>query len=127
MSLEEVNTKLDIVILSLDKILQLLNSNGDSRPMPQIPELRKYTGGELSSQDIFKLSKPLQTTYLILIKYAEASTDQIAHETGKQRPVESSLLNQLVQMGLATKYRKGRTVYFKISELETQEERENEP
>ena len=52
---------------------------------------------------------------LVMERLGEATTVDVARETGRSRSVESIHLNQLERMGYLEKYRKGRKIYFKIS------------
>ena len=52
---------------------------------------------------------------LVMERLGEATTVDVARETGRSRSVESIHLNQLERMGYLEKHRKGRKIYFKIS------------
>ncbi|KYH40839.1 MAG: hypothetical protein AYL32_009140, partial [Candidatus Bathyarchaeota archaeon B26-2] len=56
-------------------------------------------------------------TMLVMERLGEATTVEVARETGRSRSVESIHLNQLERMGYLEKYRKGRKIYFKVPQL----------
>ncbi len=72
---------------------------------------------------LLKFPDSLRQTMLAMDKLKEATTGQVAEETGRSRSVESIHLNQLERMGYIEKFRRGRKVYFKIP-LPPQERKE---
>jgi DNA-binding transcriptional ArsR family regulator len=64
---------------------------------------------------LFSLPSALRKTVMALYKLGEATAEDLAQETKRLRAVESSAANQLVRMGLLTKRREGRKVYFYIN------------
>jgi len=77
------------------------------------------TGTPGSSPDIsmdvetlLTLPDHLRKSAMTLSEFGEATAQQVARKTGRTRAAESDYLNQLVRMGLLTKRRKGRDVYF---------------
>jgi len=65
----------------------------------------------------------LRQTMLAMDRLKEATTGQVAEETGRSRSVESIHLNQLERMGYIEKFRRGRKVFFRIP-LPPQEKKE---
>lgn len=63
---------------------------------------------------LMKLPDSLRQTMFAMDKLREATTTQVAKETGRSRSVESIHLNQLERMGYLEKYRKGRKIYFRV-------------
>ncbi len=106
--LKLLNAKLDLIVKSNPKLLQIFET-------PNKPPLNPHT----DVLTLLKLSKKLQQTALALYKCERATADDIAKVTGRLRAVESASANQLVSMGYVKKKREGRTVYFSIEpELE---------
>lgn len=64
---------------------------------------------------LLALPDHLRKTALALGKLGEGRAEDVAKETGRERAVESSYLNQLVRMGYAKKKRRGHEVWFQIS------------
>ena len=63
---------------------------------------------------LMRLPDSLRLTVFAMDKLREATTTQVAKETGRSRSVESIHLNQLERMGYLEKYRKGRKIYFRM-------------
>ncbi len=63
---------------------------------------------------LMRLPDSLRLTIFAMDKLKEATTTQVAKETGRSRSVESIHLNQLERMGYLEKYRKGRKIYFRM-------------
>lgn len=78
--------------------------------------MSQVTNAELYT--ILNLPKNLQTTAAALIKLGVATASQVAACTGKSRPTECNLLNQLARMHIATRitrlknHRGRRRLYF---------------
>jgi predicted transcriptional regulator len=69
----------------------------------------------VEAQDLlFLLTLPehYQKTVMSLVPSQAATAQDIADRTGRARAVESMYLNNLATMGIVSKERKGRTVYF---------------
>ena len=66
----------------------------------------------LTPQDLLILPGPLQDTAKALIPLRISTADEISKKTGKQRAVESSYLNQLVERNYCRKIRIGRKIFF---------------
>lgn len=63
---------------------------------------------------LMRLPDSLRLTIFAMDKLKEATTTQVAKETGRSRSVESIHLNQLERMGYLEKYRKGRKIHFRM-------------
>jgi DNA-binding transcriptional ArsR family regulator len=63
---------------------------------------------------LMRLPDSLRLTIFAMDRLKEATTSQVAKETGRSRSVESIHLNQLERMGYLEKYRKGRKIYFRM-------------
>lgn len=59
------------------------------------------------------LSPALRKTLEALSQLGSATAEEVASLTGRTRPLESVYLNQLVQMGLVEKERRGQKIYFR--------------
>ncbi len=75
-----------------------------------MPEL----GDALDVMTLLSLPDHLRKSAMVICRVNEATADEVAEETQRARAVESSYLNQLVNMGHLKKRRKGRRVYFYI-------------
>lgn len=63
---------------------------------------------------LLSLPNSLKKTVMALYKLGDATAEDLARETKRLRPVESSAANQLVRMGFLRKRREGRNVVFYI-------------
>jgi len=63
---------------------------------------------------LMRLPDSLRLTIFAMDRLKEATTSQVAKETGRSRSVESIHLNQLERMGYLEKYRKGRKIHFRM-------------
>lgn len=63
-------------------------------------------------KDLLQLPKHLQRTAITLGKLGRATASQVAENTGIARAIESSYLNQLIELKLARKERVRRFIYF---------------
>jgi len=68
----------------------------------------------ISTKDLLALPDSLRKTMMGIQSLKEATTMEVAENTGRTRSVETIYLNQLVRMGYVTKNRKGRKIYFKV-------------
>jgi hypothetical protein len=98
--LHEINVK-------LDKLLpQEISNNGSDNSLFE----------SLDVMTLLSLPDHLRTTATTLVELQSATANDVAKMTHKERAVESNYLNQLSRMGHVNKYRKGRKVYFSVSE-----------
>jgi hypothetical protein len=63
---------------------------------------------------LLSLPTALRKTVMAVYKLGKGTAEDLAHETKRLRPVESSTANELVRMGLLAKKREGRKVVFFI-------------
>jgi hypothetical protein len=111
-----VNQKIDTLIDLSAKILK----NGQrkwattGRKNGDVSELQ-FTPDAMS---LLSLPMSLRKTVMVLYKLEKATAEDLARETGRLRAVESAAANQLVRMGILSKKREGRDVYFYIETLE---------
>ena len=68
----------------------------------------------LDAMTLLSLPDHLRKTALALGKLGEARAEDVAKETGRERAVESSYLNQLVRLGYVKKRRRGHEVWFYV-------------
>jgi hypothetical protein len=66
------------------------------------------------AMSLLSLPMSLRKTVMVLYKLEKATAEDLAKETGRLRAVESAAANQLVRMGVLSKKREGRDVYFYI-------------
>ncbi len=96
-SLKEIDSKLTLLI----KTQSPRSSSSGSSP-----------GIALDVETLLSLPDHLRKSAMTLSEFGEATAQQVARKTGRTRAAESDYLNQLVRLGLVTKRRKGRDVYF---------------
>jgi hypothetical protein len=107
-----VNQKIDTLIDLNAKILK----NGQGK----LATTGSKNGGVSELQftpdpmSLLALPMSLRKTVMVLYKLEKATAEDLAKETGRLRAVESSAANQLVRMGILSKKREGRDVYFYI-------------
>jgi len=63
---------------------------------------------------LLKLPDHLRKTAMALDRLGEATANEVAKVTGRERAVESAYLNQLARMGYVKKKRAGRKVVFTV-------------
>ncbi|MHA2296011.1 MAG: hypothetical protein ACXAEU_03985 [Candidatus Hodarchaeales archaeon] len=135
---EEVADRIASNFLGLKKHLQetyiaLINSRREGSFdelvdfFPDLPEslqetyrsllrTKKETEGKEIFDHFSKLPKLMQEKYLpLFIAGKGATADDVALLTTRKRPVESDYLNQLHNMNLVLKYRRGKKVYFTLN------------
>lgn len=106
--LDKINKNLEQINLNLEKLVK-------SKELLERATIEERE--ELKALDVMTLlSLPdhLRKTAMILCRLGKATASQISKESGRERAVESSYLNQLVVMGHIKKMREGRDVYFYI-------------
>ncbi len=103
-----MSEKLGEIIKIHEEILQEIRSG------------RKFTEetikfeGALDVMTLLSLPDNLKKTAMVMCKLGKATADEVAKETGRERAVESALLNQLTRMGYLYNKRDGRKVYFTL-------------
>lgn len=100
-NLEQINSKLGKLLESNEK-----NEQATSEKNKELEALDVMT--------LLSLPDHLRKTAMILSRLSRATADQVSKESGRERAVESSYLNQLVVMGHVKKMRDGHDVYFYI-------------
>ena len=105
--LERAVSLLESIDRKLDLLSEFLRRNLESGSAQSLKPIEAY--------DILTFPAHLQKTSVSLVELGEATADQIAAKTGRQRSIESLYLNELVQQGYARKRRKGRVVYFAVA------------
>ena len=107
-SLQRIEKKID----SLMKMLEERLSPGKNVNI--LPMKVDASSNVPVSVYLLRLPDSLRRTMVVMGRLGEATTSEVARETGRSRSVESIHLNQLERMGYLEKYRKGRKIYFKI-------------
>ena len=107
--LEEILGELKRIRLVLEEInkrqLDVLESLKAGEKEEAIP---------LDAMTLLSLPDHLRKTALALGRLGEARAEDVAKETGRERAVESSYLNQLVRLGYVKKRRRGHEVWFYV-------------
>ena len=70
--------------------------------------------GPLDAITLLSLPAKLRKSAVILSELGEATAEEVAEKSQRQRAVESAYLNQLCEKGHITKKRKSHTIYFSI-------------
>lgn len=109
-ALDKLSSKMDRTIKINERILQHFAGTKGSYRGENMPEL----GDALDVMTLLSLPDHLRKSAMVICRVNEATADEVAEETQRARAVESSYLNQLVNMGHLKKRRKGRRVYFYI-------------
>jgi hypothetical protein len=99
--------RLDQILRELQNIRHRLDDieNKFSKWQPQptnVPESK-----------LFSLPDNLRKSYLTVVSKGECSATEVSNLTGRTRAIESSYLNQLVQMGWLAKRRNSKTLNFR--------------
>lgn len=117
--LRETNEKLDLLIASNNKLLEMQASLNQKNYRGALkPDIKL----EPDVMSLLSLPASLRKTVMVLYKQEKATAKEIAKETKRLRAVESAAANQLVRLGYLKKKRKGRDVYFYIEQsLETKQ------
>lgn len=108
--LEKISSKIDRILDMNKKILQHFSGTRGVQREVSAPEL----GDALDVMTLLSLPDHLRKSAMVICRVNEATADEVAEETKRARAVESSYLNQLVNMGHLKKRRKGRRVHFFI-------------
>jgi DNA-binding transcriptional ArsR family regulator len=120
-TLKQINNKLDEMIKSNERILEVnetllqrlisgeINPKVKSSPQPDVMAL-------------LSLPSALRKTAMVLYKLEQATADDLSKETKRLRAVESASANELFRLGYIKKRREGRDVYFYIDPNEETKE-----
>ena len=113
---EDISEKLQRIEMKIDSLMRMLEGHPPlTRQVGAFP-MRVDDGSSLPV-NVYSLKLPdsLRRTMLAMEKLKEATTIQVAAETGRSRSVESIHLNQLERMGCLEKFRSRKKIYFKLS------------
>lgn len=103
--LEKIKTTLDALNAKMDIIIEVQRANLKEIMVPN---------AALDVMTLLEMPDHLRKTAIVICKSGRATADEIAEQTSRARAVESSYLNQLVNMGYIKKMRKGRKAYFYV-------------
>jgi len=95
-----------------EKLDKVLDEYFKARPMYQVSQTTnvQQQGGVTQIQ----LAPHLAKTYQVVRNKGRVTALDVSIETGRSRPLESVYLNQLVALGLVTKQRVGKKLYFSM-------------
>lgn len=106
--LSKINENLEQINVKLGKLIE-------SKEATELANDERRKGFEaLDVMTLLSLPDHLRKTAMILSRLGRATADQVSRESGRERAVESSYLNQLVVMGHVKKVREGRDVCFYV-------------
>jgi len=108
-NLEALSGKVDLILASRKKIVPGA-ATGEKTAKNQIPR------EALDVMTLLSLPDHLRKTAVTICALRSATAADVARETGRARAVESNYLNQLVTMKYIQRERKGKKVYFYVSE-----------
>jgi len=113
---EDLSKKLQRIEDKLDNLIKLLESSFYQNMDTNAPPIN---ADALESSPVnvylFRLPDAIRLTMFVMIRLKEATTSEVSKETGRSRSVESIHLNQLQRMGYIEKHRKGRKIFFRIT------------
>jgi predicted transcriptional regulator len=104
--MKQMNSKIDRLLEISSKLVKILENTNFSGKASLTPQADIMT--------LLTLSEPLRKTAMALYKVKEATANDIAKETGRQRSCESASANELVRLGFVKKRRQNHNVYFYI-------------
>lgn len=108
----QLHSKLEEVIELNRSILSVLKGQKEA----EIEETVNF--GALDVMTLLALPDHLRKTAMVICRRNAATADEVAKETGRARAVESSYLNQLVNLGHIRKRKDGRKTCFYIEKEE---------
>ena len=112
---EDFSERLQRIEKKIDSLLKMLEERLSIGKEVDVQPMRVDTESKASVRVyLLRLPDSLRRTMLVMERLGEATTVEVARETGRSRSVESIHLNQLERMGYLEKYRKGRKIYFKV-------------
>jgi len=102
----------------LDQIIENQEKTAEAEKRHAFPMREEDLAGLTATDVMTLLSLPdhLRKAAMVVSEKGRVTAEDVSHATGRARAVESSYLNQLVNMGYLKKERKRRTVYFYISD-----------
>jgi predicted transcriptional regulator len=104
--MSEVSERIKKIEERLDALEGMIKALGfsSSRDQPR----------SIGMNDLLSLPSSLQKTILTAQSLKEATSNEVAEKTGRDRTVETIYLNQLVRLGYLNKERRGRKIYFMV-------------
>ncbi|ADI74868.1 conserved hypothetical protein [Methanohalobium evestigatum Z-7303] len=108
---DQIFDKLNEINDKLDRLLQDTNNSNINEK-----DKESIISNSMDVMTLISLPEHLRTTATTLLKLEQATANEIAEITEKERAVESNYLNQLVKLGYAYKFRKGKQIYFKFDD-----------
>lgn len=104
---------LKVVDAFAERLNKVLDEYFKARPMYQVSATTsvQQQGGVTQIQ----LAPHLAKTYQVVRNKGKVTALDVSIETGRSRPLESVYLNQLAALGLVSKHRVGRRLYFTIA------------
>lgn len=113
---EDVSDRMQRIEKKIDSLMKILEEHLSVTQDVNVLPMKVDTPSSLPiSVYLLKLPDSLRQTMFAMEKLKEATTTQVAKETGRSRSVESIHLNQLERMAYLEKFRKGRKIYFRMS------------
>jgi hypothetical protein len=117
-ALDRISERLERLSEKLDQVLE-----NQSRTFPEErrPSTSIQRGGPpgyktLDVMTLLSLPDHLRKAAMAVCEKGSATAAEVSQQTKRARAVESSYLNQLVNLGHLKKEKKQRTVYFSVSE-----------
>jgi ArsR family transcriptional regulator, lead/cadmium/zinc/bismuth-responsive transcriptional repressor len=101
---EHIIDLLESISRKLDKVLKAVEP-------PRTPSQAR---SGLTDGEILRLQPRLQPTASALRQLRRGTAEDVSEVTRRGRAIESLYLNELVQIGIATKERSGRIAYFSL-------------
>jgi ArsR family transcriptional regulator, lead/cadmium/zinc/bismuth-responsive transcriptional repressor len=111
-ALNRLNQNLEVLVATNSKILE--GHQELLKKFSSVYSVKNDLAVEPDAFSLLSLPLSLRKTVMVLYRVERATADDLAHETGRLRAVESASANQLVRMGFLKKFRDGRDVYFFI-------------
>ena len=112
---KDLSTKLHRIEEKIDSILKMLEERlSTAKDINVLPMKIDTSPNAPINVYLLKLPDSLRQTIFAMDKLKEATTSEVANETGRSRSVESIHLNQLERMGYLEKFRRGRKIHFRI-------------
>jgi len=116
MSEKQILQEILEVLVCIDKKIDYMVSKNTTTPETRRMYRNEMLSSGLDVMTLLSLPEHLRTTVKVLFEKGSATAEDISKITRKERAVESGYLNQLVRMGYVNKYRRGRKVYFSITD-----------
>jgi len=112
---EDISEKLQRIEMKIDWLMRILEGRPSMvRDISVSPMKLEEGSSQPVDVNFLKLPDSLRQTVLAMERLKEATTIQVAAETGRSRSVESIHLNQLERMGYLQKFRSAKKIYFRF-------------